>query len=118
MAHPDQRTPFRVIRSKLAMPPQADRLVARRRVADLIARLVEEHPLVLITATAGAGKTTAVVQATAQLNRPVAWLTLDGTDSAPGRLLVYLEAAVSGQVPDASCSCFSDSSAASGPYVR
>ncbi|GAW47990.1 uncharacterized protein PD653_1110 [Nocardioides sp. PD653] len=36
------------------------------------------------------------------LHRPVAWLSLDGTEQAAGRLLVYLEAAVENGVPSAS----------------
>lgn len=98
---PEDRPSIPVIRRKLAVPPLADRLVPRPRVADLIARLVDTHRLVLITATAGAGKTTAAVQAAGLLDRPLGWLTLDATDTAPGRLLVYLEAAIAQQVADA-----------------
>ena len=91
-----------VIQSKLAVPPLGERLAARPRVSGLVAELLERHPLVLVTATAGAGKTTAVVQAAALLDRPVAWLTLDDTDAAPGRLLTYLEAALARRAPAAS----------------
>lgn len=90
-----------VIRSKLTVPPLADRLVLRSRVADLLADLIERHSLVWVTATAGAGKTTAVVQTVQLLSRPVAWLTVDRTDTAPGRLLVYLEEAIAEHVPEA-----------------
>jgi ATP/maltotriose-dependent transcriptional regulator MalT len=90
-----------VIQSKLAVPPLGERLVARPRVSGLVAELLERHPLVLVTATAGAGKTTAVVQAAARLDRPIAWLTLDDTDAAPGRLLTYLEAALARRAPGA-----------------
>jgi len=70
-------------------------------VGDLLAGLLARHHVVRVTATAGAGKTTAVVQAAARLERPVAWLTLDDTDAAPGRLLTYLEAAVAELAPAA-----------------
>jgi DNA-binding SARP family transcriptional activator len=90
-----------VIRSKLTVPPLGERVAARPRVSGLVADLLRRHPLVLVTATAGAGKTTAVVQAAAQLDRPVAWLTLDETDAAPGRLLTYLEAALAEHAPGA-----------------
>jgi DNA-binding SARP family transcriptional activator len=90
-----------VIQSKLAVPPLGERVAARPRVSGLLAELLREHPLVLVTATAGAGKTTAVVQAAALLDRPVAWLTLDETDAAPGRLLTYLEAALARHAPAA-----------------
>ena len=83
-----------VIRRKIAVPPPPERLVVRERIDRLLANLIEDYPLVWVCATAGAGKTTAVTQAVPQLTRRVAWLTLDGTDAAAGRLITYLEAAL------------------------
>jgi DNA-binding SARP family transcriptional activator len=82
------------------MPPVAARLVARPRLERLIEEMVAVHRPVFVSATAGAGKTTAVVQALGRLGLPSAWLTLDATDAAPGRLLTYLEAALASAVPD------------------
>lgn len=96
-----QQGPPAVIQSKLAVPPLSERLVARPRVSELVAHLIEQHPVVWVCATAGAGKTTTVVQAADLAARPVAWLTVDDTDGAPGRLLTYLEAAVGRRVPAA-----------------
>jgi ATP/maltotriose-dependent transcriptional regulator MalT len=39
------------------------------------------------------------VQAARAIERPVAWLTLDATDAAPGRLVTYLEAALTRCAP-------------------
>ena len=83
-----------VIRRKVAVPPPPPRFVPRKRIDCLLSGLVEAHPLVWVCATAGAGKTTAVAQALAGLERHVAWLTLDDTDAAAGRLVTYLEAAI------------------------
>jgi len=66
----------------------------------LIAGLIARHRVVMVVATAGSGKTTAVVEAVPNTGSRVAWLTLDETDGAPGRLLTYLEAAI-GQVDPA-----------------
>ena len=66
-----------------------------------MADLVERHPLVWVCATAGSGKTTAVTEALPGLTDPGAWLTLDDTDAAAGRLVTYLEAALGSQVPSA-----------------
>jgi LuxR family transcriptional regulator, maltose regulon positive regulatory protein len=88
----------RVIRRKVVVPPRPERLVARPRIDGLLAELIEAHPLVWVCATAGAGKTTAVMQAVPLLDRGVAWLTLDDTDRAAGRLVTYLEAALGAQV--------------------
>jgi DNA-binding SARP family transcriptional activator len=87
----DQRL---VIRSKLAPPPPPDRYAARPRLERLIARLMNRKRVVVITASAGSGKTTAVAAAARRSRRPIAWLTVDRPDRAPGRLLTYLEAAL------------------------
>jgi len=89
-----------VIQGKLAVPPLPGRRVERPRLECRLAGLIERTRLLVVSATAGAGKTTAVVGAVGQLERPVAWLTLDATDSAPGRLVTYLEAALGRRLPD------------------
>src|SRR5215218_2584703 len=88
-----------VIHGKLAIPPLAEWRVERPRLDRSLAGLIERHRVVLVSATAGAGKTTAVAAALRLVERPVAWLTLDRTDAAPGRLLTYVEAALAGQLP-------------------
>jgi ATP/maltotriose-dependent transcriptional regulator MalT/DNA-binding SARP family transcriptional activator len=90
-----------VIAAKCRVPPIAQRLVARPRLDRLIAEMVTHHRPVFVSATAGSGKTTAVAQALGGAGLPVAWLTLDATDAAPGRLLTYLEAALAPAVPAA-----------------
>lgn len=89
-----------MIRSKVVVPPVADRLVRRPRVSRLLADLIDGHRVTWVCATAGAGKTTAVVQAAELLeDRTLCWLTVDDSDGAPGRLLTYLEAALSQELP-------------------
>lgn len=88
-----------IIRTKCRVPPVSGAAVVRPRLARLIAELVAEHTPVAIYATAGAGKTTAVIQALPEIALPVAWLTVDDTDAAPGRLLTYLEAALAVPLP-------------------
>jgi DNA-binding SARP family transcriptional activator len=95
-ASPQERA---VIRAKVGLPPLSEACVGRPRVERLLAALIERHRLVLVAATAGAGKTTAVAAATRKVARPLAWLTLDWTDAAPGRLVTYLEAALAGTAP-------------------
>lgn len=65
----------------------------------LLSQLIEDYPRVCVYATAGAGKTTAVLQAALASARPVSWLSVTSTDSATGQLLTYLEAALANQVP-------------------
>jgi ATP/maltotriose-dependent transcriptional regulator MalT len=89
-----------VIRGRITPPPVACRVLARPRLAALLADLFESHRVVRVIATAGAGKTTAVRQAAERTGRPLAWLSVDTTDAATGRLLIYLEAALAAAVPD------------------
>ncbi|GAA1587043.1 hypothetical protein GCM10009789_45730 [Kribbella sancticallisti] len=90
-----------IIRRKLAAPEPAKDIVVRERLSRRLRESLDRHTVVNVFATAGAGKTTAVALAVRDLDRPVAWVSLDGTEQAAGRLLVYLEAAVEGAVPSA-----------------
>jgi DNA-binding SARP family transcriptional activator len=87
----------RVIEAKVR-PSVAEGWVERARPEALLGAALESHRVVVVSAAAGAGKTTLVAAVAQRLDRPVAWLTLDGTDQAPGRLVTYLEAAVAAVV--------------------
>ena len=87
-----------VIRAKV-IPPLSEGWVERARPEALLAEAIELRRVVVVSATAGSGKTTLVAAVTHRLSRPVAWLTLDWTDTAPGRLVTYLEAALGMAVP-------------------
>jgi DNA-binding SARP family transcriptional activator len=89
-----------IVQRKLAIPPAPSQLLERPRVTELVIELLNRHRLLRVCATAGAGKTTAVVQAVQSGGRPAAWLSVDHTDSAPGRLVTYLEAAIATAYPD------------------
>jgi DNA-binding SARP family transcriptional activator len=88
-----------VIQGKVRPPELPAGRLDRPRVEDRLAALIRDHRTVVVAATAGAGKTTAVAAAVRRLTEPVAWLTLDWTDAAPGRLVRYLEAALAVPVP-------------------
>lgn len=90
----------RVIRAKVR-PPATEGWLERVRPETLLADALESRRVVVVSATAGSGKTTLVAAVTQRLERPVAWLTLDWTDTAPGRLVTYQEEALSVAVPRA-----------------
>jgi DNA-binding SARP family transcriptional activator len=90
----------RVIKAKIS-PSLTGGWVTRARPEALLAEAVESRRVVVIAATAGSGKTTLVAATMQRIDRPVAWLTLDWTDAAPGRLVTYLEAALAVAVPRA-----------------
>lgn len=90
------------MRPKFTVPQLNTWVVPRTRLRDRIARLCERHQIVWIVGTAGSGKTTAVVELVRGDDAlPTAWLTLDDSDAAPGRLLTHLEAAIAVCSPDA-----------------
>jgi DNA-binding SARP family transcriptional activator len=88
-----------VVEGRYVLPTVSDRLLTRPRLDAALRGLLDEHRIVGVWATAGAGKTTTVRQALEGLDEPVAWLTLDPADAAPGHLLVYLEAALRTALP-------------------
>jgi DNA-binding SARP family transcriptional activator len=92
------RTPP-LIQRKVRLPDLEEGFVDRPRVRDRLARLIDERRFVVVSATAGAGKTSAVASAVRQLGCPAAWLSVDQTDASPGRLVTYLEAALSQCLP-------------------
>lgn len=83
-----------IIASKVAPPALPERLIDRPRLEQRLADLIGRHRLLWVRATAGSGKTTAVARAVASLPTASCWLTVDDTEAAPGRLLVYLDAAL------------------------
>jgi DNA-binding SARP family transcriptional activator len=95
--HQPQGSP--VIRRKLAAPETPVGAAPRERLDGLLHRLVDAHRVVAVTASAGAGKSVAVAHASRRFGRAVAWLSVDATDAAPGRLVTYLEEALAGQLP-------------------
>ena len=89
-----------LITRKLSFPDLPNSYVVRPRVRQQLVTSIERHRLVFVSASAGSGKTTAVIDAVRSIERAVAWLSLDRSDATPGRLLTYLEASVAQIVPD------------------
>ncbi|MEV5354900.1 AAA family ATPase [Streptomyces sp. NPDC052693] len=88
------------IRTKLVVPEIPPEVVGRPRVERRLDELIARHRLVLVVGTAGSGKTTAAAATVRRLHQPVAWLSVDDTDIAPGRLVTYLDAAVGRALPE------------------
>jgi LuxR family transcriptional regulator, maltose regulon positive regulatory protein len=87
-----------ILATKLYVPPPRTKIVLRPR---LIERLNEglQRKMILISASAGFGKTTLVSEWVADCKRlepkvRVAWLSLDEGDNDPARFLTYLVAAL------------------------
>ena len=79
---------FQLLPSKFSAPRPHLELVTRER---LVAKLLKStEPLVLVSAPAGSGKTTSLMQWLAAESRPAMWLRLDDNDNDPLLLLRYL----------------------------
>jgi ATP/maltotriose-dependent transcriptional regulator MalT/DNA-binding SARP family transcriptional activator len=77
---------------KLTPPPPRDGVLLRPDLQSLLSE-VRLHPITLVIAPAGYGKTTLLSQWVQELSRtgaPVGWLTLDRGERDPAMLLAYL----------------------------
>ena len=103
-----------LLKTKFHLPSARPDNVRRPRLTDLIGRGLE-GPLTLISAPAGAGKSTLVGewrQSDAGRSRQFAWLSLDDADSDPVRFFTYFAAALDNICPgigDAAASLFRSS---------
>lgn len=89
-----------LLRTKLFRPRISGDLVPRLRLIERLAQGLERK-LTLVSAGAGFGKTTLLVQWLEDSDRPVAWLSLDYEDSDPVVFLSYLVAALQTLFPEA-----------------
>jgi LuxR family maltose regulon positive regulatory protein len=84
-----------LLATKLYPPPWRPSLVTRTHLLDqLNASLRTGHPLTLVCAPAGYGKTTLVAEWSRNCARPSAWLSLEPADNDPVRFLTYFAAAL------------------------
>ena len=78
-----------MLQAKLHTPAIGKNLICREKLLQRL-RVVPEHKLTLVTAPAGYGKTTLVMQWLEQCSLPSAWLSLDVKDNSPGVFWRYV----------------------------
>jgi LuxR family maltose regulon positive regulatory protein len=86
--------PFAAVEAKVRRPVLRDGLIARTRLLEALAATPERISLILVTAPAGYGKTTALSQWAAEDSREFAWVTVDGADEDPVRLAGHVALAL------------------------
>jgi LuxR family transcriptional regulator, maltose regulon positive regulatory protein len=86
------------IPTKLIIPKRAPGVIRRLRLIDYVHENLGRK-LLLVTAPAGYGKTTLLVDFTNDSELPVCWYTLDEGDRDPGTFLSYLVAALRQKFP-------------------
>lgn len=105
------------LRTKLLPPRPAPELLSRARLTDrLLANL--SHPLTLVTANAGSGKTTLVADFLRTHKRQFVWYQLDHTDADPSVFLGYLAFGIQQQVPSFGAALFSYFQEATGELAQ
>lgn len=85
---------------KVLVPRRADYLVSRPRLNELLAEIADRR-LITLSAPAGYGKTSLLVDFAATCPLPVCWYTLDPSDQDPWVFLDYLVAAIEQRFPGA-----------------
>src|SRR5215213_5345531 len=86
--------PFDAVEAKIQRPALRDGLIARTRLLGALAATPERVSLILVTAPAGYGKTTALSQWAAEDSRDFAWVTVDEADGDPVRLAGHVALAL------------------------
>lgn len=79
-----------VLATGLRAPHLRTQLVSRPHLIERLQQEVIEHPLTLVSAPAGFGKTTLLAQWLADGSIPVAWISLEPEDNALSRFLLYM----------------------------
>lgn len=82
-----------LIRTKIHLPPVPENLIARPHLIEHLCS-VPNPKLILVSAPAGFGKSTAVNVWAQQQETPAAWYALDSSDNDPVRFWTYLLAAI------------------------
>ncbi len=92
-----------LLATKLFIPPAAPDRIDRQRLLQLLdAGLTPGHPLILVCAPAGYGKTTLLSEWIAShRNSPItfSWLSLEASDDSLARFFAYLAAALDKAIP-------------------
>lgn len=84
---------------KIVVPQRPQHLVSRSRLNDLIG-LIGDKRLITLSAPAGYGKTSLLIDFAHLTPLPICWYMIDGVDQDPWIFLTYLAASIEQRFPD------------------
>lgn len=87
-----------IIRTRINPPRRRKDLVNRSRLNQLLADMIEKR-LILVSAPAGYGKTSLLIDFIGQTTLPVCWYTIDRLDIDPWRFIAYFAASIQNRFP-------------------
>lgn len=87
-----------VTKTKVVVPRRRSQLLTREHLLNRFQDLLD-YKLINITAPAGYGKTSLLVDAAHQLDMPVCWYTIDALDNDPQRFIIHFLAAIFERFP-------------------